>query len=123
MSRHVLTLKLKDEPGIVESYTRHHMRLWPEVRSSLIEAGIEQMDIYLLGCRLVMVVEMRDGVDYKTAFEAHASSGEAVAEWERLMQSLQERLPEARPGEWWALMEPVFHLDSESVAPVVTPAR
>ena len=123
MSRHVLTLNLKDEPGVVESYTRHHTRLWPEVRSSLIDAGIEQMDIYLLGRRLVMVVEVRDGVDYRTAFAAHASSSERVAEWERLMQSLQESLPDARTGEWWAAMEPVFHLDRQPVAPVVTPAR
>ncbi len=123
MSRYVLTLNLKDEPGVVESYTRHHMRLWPEVRSSLIEAGVEQMDIYLLGRRLVMVVEVRDGIDYRAAFAAHASSSERVAEWERLMQSLQESLPDARAGEWWAVMEPVFHLDKQSAAPVVTPAR
>jgi L-rhamnose mutarotase len=123
MSRHVLTLNLKDEPGIVETYTRHHTRVWPEVRSSLIEAGVEQMDIYLLGRRLVMVVEMRNGVDYKIAFAAHASSTEKVAEWERLMQSLQEPVAEARAGEWWAGMEQVFHLDKNSVAPAVTPTR
>ncbi len=68
MSRHVFTMNLKDDPGIVETYTRHHREVWPEVQASLRQAGVEQMDIYLLGRRLVMVVEMRDGLDYRTAF-------------------------------------------------------
>lgn len=111
MSRYVLTVKLKDEPGIVESYSRHHREIWPEVQASLRQAGVEEMDIYLLGRSLVMVVDMREGVDYRTAFTSHASSSPRVAEWERLMKSLQEPSAEARAGEWWAAMEPVFHLN------------
>ena len=111
MRRHVFTLNLKDDPGVADRYTRHHRDVWPEVQASLREAGVEQMDIYLLGRRLVMVVEMRDGLDYRTAFASHASSSQRVAEWERLMTSLQEPAAEARAGEWWAAMEPVFHLN------------
>jgi hypothetical protein len=65
--RHVLTMNLKGDPGIVESYIRLHRDVWPEVQASLRHAGVERMDIYLLGRRLVMVVEMRDGLDYRTA--------------------------------------------------------
>jgi len=109
--RHVLTMNLKGDPGVVETYTRHHRDVWPEVQASLRQAGVEQMDIYLLGRRLVMVVQTHDSVDYRTAFAAHASSSARVAEWERLMKSLQEPPAEARPGEWWVTMEPVFHLN------------
>jgi L-rhamnose mutarotase len=109
--RYVFTVNLKDEPGIVETYRRHHRAVWPDVQASLRQIGVEQMDIYLLGRRLVMVVEMRDEVDYRTAFTSHASSSSRVAEWEDLMKSLQEPPAEARGGEWWAVMEPVFHLD------------
>jgi L-rhamnose mutarotase len=73
--------------------------------------GVRQMDIYLMGRRLVMVVEMRDGLDYRTAFRSHACSSQRVAEWERLMKSLQDPAADARAGEWWAVMEPVFHLE------------
>ena len=110
--RHVFTLNLKDDPGIVETYTRYHREVWPEVQASLRRVGVQQMDIYLLGRRLVMIVEMRDGLDYRTAFRSHASSSPRVAEWERLMRTLQQPAAEAPPGEWWADMEPVFHLDS-----------
>jgi len=109
--RYVFTVNLKDEPGIVERYKAQHREVWPEVQSSLKRVGVEQMDIYLLGRRLVMVVEMRDGLDYRTAFTSHAASNPRVAEWERLMKSLQEPSAEARAGEWWAAMEPVFHLN------------
>ena len=109
--RYVFTVNLKDDPGVVDLYKRHHREVWPEVQASLGRVGVEEMDIYLLGRRLVMVVVMRDGLDYRTAFETHASSSERVAEWERLMQSLQEPPAEARAGEWWAAMEPVFHLE------------
>jgi L-rhamnose mutarotase len=112
--RHVFTVNLKDEPGIVETYIRHHREVWPEVQASLRQVGVAQMDIYLVGRRLVMVVEMRDGLDYRTAFKTHAASTPRVAEWERLMKSLQEPPAEARAGEWWAVMEPVFHLNRDT---------
>src|SRR5687767_691228 len=97
--RHVLTVNLKSEPGIIDTYTRHHRDVWPEVQASLRHAGVEQMDIYLLGRRLVMVVETRDNLDYRTAFAAHSSSSARVAEWEGLMKSLQERPAEAGADE------------------------
>ena len=109
--RHVLTVNLKTEPGVIETYTRHHYAVWPEVQASLRQAGVEQMDIYLLGHRLVMVVDTDDSIDYRTAFAAHASSSSRVAEWERLMKSLQDPPVEAGTGEWWVAMEPVFHLN------------
>ena len=112
--RYVFTVKLRDEPGIVETYRRHHCDVWPEVQASLRQVGVDQMDIYLLGHRLVMVVEMRNGLDYRDAFKAHAASTPRVAEWERLMKSLQEPTEEARAGEWWAVMEPVFHLNQHT---------
>jgi L-rhamnose mutarotase len=107
----VFTVNLRDEPGIVEAYTQYHRDVWPEVQASLRRVGVLQMDIYLLGSRLVMIVDMREGLDYRTAFRTHAASSPRVAEWERLMKSLQQPVAEAANGEWWAAMEPVFHLD------------
>ena len=43
--------------------------------------------------------------------QSHASSSQRVAEWERLMKSLQEPASRGAAGEWWAVMEPVFHLN------------
>jgi len=111
MNRHVLTLNLRDDPAAIAAYREHHQRVWPEVVDSLRRAGVKQMDIHLLGRQLVMIVELDDGLDIRRVFSTHNAASGRVAEWERLMKSLQEPAADAAPGEWWAVMEPVFRLD------------
>ena len=41
------------------------------------------------------------------------ASDPRCAQWEALMQTFQEPPPGARPGELWARMERVFHLEKE----------
>src|SRR4051812_6943165 len=105
--RQVLAIDLKDD-AVVESYRAHHRAVWPEVLESLRSSGVIDMQIYLLGRRLVMVAELKDGADLRAAFETRIASHPRVAEWERLMMSLQQPAPGAAPGEWWTAMEPVF---------------
>jgi L-rhamnose mutarotase len=116
MTRHVLTVNLKNDPAAIATYRDYHQRVWPEVLASLRNVGVEQLDIHLLGRHLVMIVEMNDGLDFRRAFAAHMSSNPRVAEWERLMKSLQERSSYAAEGEWWAVMEPVFRLEDQEPA-------
>ena len=110
MSRHVLAVDLKDDPRVVEAYLEHHRRVWPEVLRSLRAAGLRNMEIFLLGRRLVMIVETNGNGDYQAMFARHAASHPRVAEWEALMKSMQQPIPGAPPGEWWAQMQPVFRL-------------
>jgi L-rhamnose mutarotase len=109
ITRSVLAVDLKDDPGLIDRYQAYHRDVWPEVRASLRRAGILNMDIYLLGRRLVMVVDT-DGQDYQRCFATHATSHPRVVEWEALMRSLQQPPPGAPPGEWWTQMRPVFSL-------------
>ena len=110
MSRHVLAVDLKDDPRIVERYVDHHRRVWPEVLRSLRAAGLRGMEIFVIGRRLVMIVETDGNGDYEAIFARHAASHPRVAEWEALMKSMQQPIPDASPGEWWAPMRPVFRL-------------
>ena len=112
MPRAVLTLDLKDDPAVVASYRWHHARIWPEVAESLRQSGIREMEIFLLGRALVMIVES-DGRDLAECFAAHhASANPRVVEWETLMKSMQVPPADARPGEWWASMDQVFQLST-----------
>lgn len=108
MSRHVLAVDLKDSPAVVAAYLDHHRHVWPEVEASLRAAGVSGMEIFLLGRRLVMVLDAEG--DYRAMIEMHAASHPRVAEWEALMKSMQQPSPGAAPGEWWAQMQPVFRL-------------
>jgi L-rhamnose mutarotase len=116
MTRHVLAVDLKDDPALIETYREHHRRVWPEVLRSLRGAGLADMQIYMLGRRLVMVVDLQDGLDVRRVFAAHAASDPRVAEWEALMKSMQQPPPGSAPGEWWADMQPVFHLHEDARA-------
>jgi len=123
MTRSVLSVDLKDDAALIAKYREHHRRVWPEVLTSLQRAGILAMDIYLLGRRLVMVLET-DGQDFRRCLASHVVSHPRVAEWEALMKSMQEPPPGAPLGDWWTQMEPVFALDAAGVAPLpVRPAR
>lgn len=123
ITRTVLAVDLKDDAAAIETYKEHHRRVWPEVFASLRRAGVHYMDIYLLGRRLVMIVET-EGPDFRRCFAAHLASHPRVSEWEALMRSLQEPPPDASPGDWWARMEPVFSLEAAGdPTPMPQPAR
>jgi len=104
-----LALDLLDDPDAVARYRDLHRDVPTEVQAALREAGVEQMQIFLSGNRLFMYLRVRDGVDPRTDF-ARLSAIPAYAAWDDLMRSLQARVPDARPDEWWAVMERVFEM-------------
>jgi L-rhamnose mutarotase len=108
--RYCLTLDLKDDPDLIAEYRRHHQKIWPEITRSIKDAGIVDMEIYLLGARMFMVME----VSGRFSFDAKARADRAnpkVREWEELMWKFQNPLSEAKPGEKWLLMERIFKLE------------
>ena len=109
MRTYGLTLLLKDDAEVIERYKRYHREAWPEVIARLKEVGITEMKIYLLGSRLFMYMEAVDGFDPDRDFP-RLDELPRYREWNELMSSMQERVPEAKGGEWWASMELVFDL-------------
>ena len=108
--RYCLALDLQDDPQLIAEYRRHHEHVWPEVTRSIRESGIEDMEIYLLGTRLFMIMEVSE----RFSFDAKAGADRdnpKVQEWERLMWKFQRPLPQAKPGEKWIPMERIFKLD------------
>jgi L-rhamnose mutarotase len=105
-----LTLQLRDAPGVTERYRAEHARAWPEVIARLREAGIRELRIFLLGRRLFMYMQADDGFDPARDLAA-LDDDPRCREWDELMRSLQEPVPEAQAGDWWAAMEEVFDLN------------
>ena len=109
MPRHCLTLDLKDDAEAIAEYKRYHVKIWPEVRDSLRVAGIMEMEIYLAGTRLFMIMDVND--TFTLAAKATADAANAkVQEWEAIMSKFQQPLPQSRPGQRWVVMERVFSL-------------
>jgi L-rhamnose mutarotase len=116
MNRYVLTTDLVDDPAAMTAYRRHHDEIWPEVVRSLTAAGVRELDIYQLGTRLVMVLELENGLDPAAVFARHSTSHPRVAEWEGLMKMFQRAAAGSVPGEWWGRMERVFELSAHKTA-------
>jgi L-rhamnose mutarotase len=108
--RYCLTLDLKDEPALIAKYRRHHQKIWPEITRTIKDSGILDMEIYLLGTRMFMIMEVNESF----SFDAKAAADRAnpkVQEWEQLMWKFQRALPQAKPGEKWIRMERIFKLE------------
>ena len=109
MRRYCLTLDLKDDPTLIAEYRKHHEKIWPEIAQSLRDAGIEDMEIYLFGTRLFMIMEVGDRFSFAAKADADRNNPQ-VQKWEQLMWRFQQPLPQAKPGEKWLLMERIFKL-------------
>jgi L-rhamnose mutarotase len=108
--RYCLTLDLKDDPALIAEYERYHERVWPEITKSLRDAGIENMEIYRLGTRLFMIMEVNESFSFEKKTEADWTNPQ-VQKWEKLMWTFQRALPEAKPGEKWLVMKRIFELE------------
>ena len=109
--RYCLALDLQDDPALIAEYRKYHKKIWPEITKSIRDCGIEDMEIYLLGTRMFMIMEVNE----QFSFEAKARADEQnpkVQEWESLMWRFQQSLPQANPGEKWLRMDRIFKLES-----------
>lgn len=112
-SRYCLTLDLKDDPALIEQYKKYHEDVWPEVIQNLKSSGIEDMEIYLFGTRMFMIMEVNEDFSFEKKAIAERADPK-VQEWEQLMWNFQQALPKAKPGEKWLLMERVFKMENNS---------
>ena len=108
--RYCLALDLKDDADLIAEYERYHQEVWPEITHSIRESGIGDMEIYRVGNRLFMVMEVSDEFSFEAKADADGASPR-VQEWEALMGKFQQPLPWALPGEKWLRMERIFKLE------------
>lgn len=109
MKRFALALDLKNDPNLIKEYEDWHLRVWQEIKKSITDSGITNMEIYRTGNRLFMIMETVD--DF--SFDRKRSMDETnpkVQEWENLMWQFQQPLPWAGEGEKWILMDKIFQL-------------
>lgn len=107
--KHCLLLDLKDDPEIIAKYDEYHKAVWPEIRKSIRDSGISNMEIFRAGNRLVMIIETEKDFTFERKTKMDAEN-DKVQEWETLMSNFQQRLPFAKDGEKWVLAEKVFEL-------------
>jgi len=111
MKRQCFALDLKNDPALIAEYEHWHKAEngWPEIRKSIIDAGVIDMQIYRTGNRLFMIMDTDDNFrnEEKAALDA---ANPKVWEWEQLMWKFQEPLPWAADNEKWVKMDQIYKL-------------
>jgi len=111
VKRYVQTLDLRDDPEVIREYRKWHSEEfhWKEIREGIKAVGILEMEIYILGTRLVMIVDAPEDFDWTAAMNRLATLPRQ-AEWEAFVAKLQGCRTDARSDEKWQMMERMFRL-------------
>ena len=109
--RYCQTLSLKNNPILIEEYRKIHSeeKAWPEIRAGIRAVGILEMEIYILGSQLFMIIETPRDFDWKIALDK-LSYLPRQAEWEKYVSKFQDCPYLSSSAEKWKLMERMFYL-------------
>ena len=110
MKRYCQTLELYDNPELIAAYVEEHRHVWDEVKAGIREVGILDMQIYIWGNRLFMIVDTVDEFDWEKD-NARLATLPRQAEWEAHMAKYQQALPGQASHEKGKMMEQIFQLD------------
>ena len=111
--RYALALDMVDDAQKIAAYEKAHERIWPEVRDHLRAHGVLDMEIYRLGTRLFMLMEVDPQVYKPEAMAAAALANPVIVKWEALMWRYQLPTPWTPVGEKWVAMERIFSLRAQ----------
>lgn len=114
VKRYVQTMDLRDDPDLIAEYRRRHSReeSWKEIREGIREVGILEMELYILGTRIVMIVETPVDFDWPSAM-ARLATLPRQQEWEDYMALFQQCAEGATSDEKWQMMDRMFYLYEE----------
>jgi len=102
-----IAFRLRIKPGAVEEYDKAHARVWPELLAKLKEVGISDYSIFRRGQDLFLCMRVDD---FDRAWNA-LDKDPTNQRWQKEMSRLFEPVPDLQPGERFAMMKEVFHLE------------
>lgn len=110
--RYCKTLELRNDSKLIADYKKAHAKgqAWPEITNGIREVGILDMEIYLAGTRLFMIMDTVPDFDHDNAM-AELAKKPRQSEWEAHMAQFQNSSAEATADEKWRLIERIFKLD------------
>ncbi len=97
------------KPERLDEYKRFHAAVWPEILATIRKCNIRNYSIFHRDHMLYAYFEYI-GDDFAADMRRMAADPR-TQEWWALMKPMQQPVPTRAPGEWWADMEEVFHLE------------
>lgn len=100
-------IRLKPEGA--KKYIHLHKQVWPGVTSMISSCNIRNYSIFFMNNLLFAYFEYT-GSDYEADMKKMASDPETQRWWD-VVKPLMEPVENRAPGEFWAGMEEIFHLE------------
>ncbi|KGN99260.1 L-rhamnose mutarotase [Porphyromonas macacae] len=109
MKRFCQTLELYDDREKIARYIDAHRHVWPEILDGIRSVGILDMQIFIHGHTLFMIMDTVDGFDWERD-NARLAALPRQAEWEDFVGQFQRSESGQASTEKWQLMERIFKL-------------
>ena len=98
-------------PEKISEYRELHANAWPEILEQISASGIRNYTIYLKEPENLLFSHYEyHGTDYE-ADMAKIADDDATKKWWALTDPCQQPLDSRKDGDWWSVMEEVFHHD------------
>lgn len=107
--RYCKSLELRNDPFLIAEYKKAHGKgmVWPEIIQGQREVGILDMEIYIHGNRLFMIMDTVPEFDPEEDM-ARLAQKPRQSEWEAHMSRFQNTSSDATADEKWQPMERIF---------------
>jgi L-rhamnose mutarotase len=105
MRRYAFKLRIKSDA--IEEYEREHKQVWRELLLKLKQVGISDYSIFRRGQDLFLSLRVDD---FDRAWD-ELDRDPVNQQWQAKMSRLFEPVPDKLPGERFAMMQEVFHLE------------
>jgi L-rhamnose mutarotase len=112
--RYCKILTLKNDPELIRQYKEVHgiNNTWPEITQGMKEVGIIDMEIYIHGNILFMIMDTVADFNHEKAMIELASKPRQK-EWESYVSKFQNTDSDATAGSKWTLMDRIYELDQK----------
>ena len=111
VKRYCQTMELKDDAELIKKYREAHDKahFWREINEGIRSVGILEMELYISGNRLMMIVETPLDFDWDAAM-VQLSTLPRQQEWEDFVSAFQQCKVGETSDDKWKMMERMFHL-------------
>jgi L-rhamnose mutarotase len=109
--RYCKVLKLQDNQSLIEKYKEVHKpgNTWPEITKGIRDVGIIDMEIYIHGNSVFMIMDTVPDFDHNKAMKKLAGLPRQK-EWEEYVSQFQQAGDKANTPEKWKITERIFVL-------------
>jgi L-rhamnose mutarotase len=109
--RYCKTLQLENDAALIEEYKKLHARgnTWPEITQGMKDVGIIDMEIYLDGTTLFMIMDTTQNFNHDKAMTKLATLPRQ-SEWEATVSKYQKTSASSSAKDKWKLIERIYKL-------------